>query len=145
MQKKLTPPQLKKHYQKHLAKMTHSFLKQAIGKDEIEIKKLYESFCDEWIGIVENINKRYNAFVLAHESFRNIFERDGYRNIITKPIPIAEKKELVRIIYIVEGKTEKQRERRELKYKFICIFVLIKMNLIKLFTFKVKQKEFENN
>jgi hypothetical protein len=145
MQKKLTPPQLKKHYQKHLAKMTHSFLKQAVGKDREQIKRLYASFCDEWSDVVDTINKRYEGFVLAHHSFRNIFERDGYRNIITKPIPIEEKKELIRIIYIIEGKTEKQRERRELKYKFIWILVLIKMNIKKLFTFKGKQKEFQHN
>lgn len=118
--------QFRGKYQKHLAKMTHAFLLQVLDKPEEEVKKIYESFCNEWTRVVEKVNKQHGAFVLAHESWRNIWERDGYRNIVTKPLAAQEKAALLRIVYIVEGKTEKQRERRELKYKFIFLIVRVK-------------------
>ena len=112
--------------------MTHAFLLQSLDKKEDEVKKIYESFCNEWVRLVEKVNKQYGAFVLAHESWRNIWERDGYRNIVTKPIAPEEKAAILRIIFIVEGKTPQQRQRREFQYKFIFLWVRLKHSWNKL-------------
>lgn len=132
MKKILSKSAFNNHYQKHLAKMTHAFLLQSLDKEEAEVKKIYESFCNEWTRLVEKVNKQYGAFVLAHESWRNIWERDGYRNIVTKPIAPEEKAAILRIVFIVEGKTEHQRQRRELKYKVIFLLVRLKHSWKKL-------------
>lgn len=126
MKNTLNESQFLNKYQQHLAKMTHSFLIQTLDKKEDEVKIIYESFCNEWERLVEKVNAQYGGFVLAHGSWRNIFERDGYRNIITKPIAPEEKASILRIIFIVEGKTEFQRALREFKYKYIFLIVRIK-------------------
>lgn len=127
MQRKLNQSALKKHYQKHLGKMTHSFLQQALDQQPEKVLEIYESFCNEWVKTVNKINKRYEGYVLAHESWRNIWERDGYRNVITKPIAPEEKAAIIRVIYIVEQRTQKQRDRRELYYKFLWVAMRIKL------------------
>ena len=137
MQKLKTPSAIKKHYQKHLAKMTHSFLLQTLDQPEEKVLEIYEAFCKSWSETVVKINKRYEAFVLADGAWRNIWERDAYRNLVTKPIAPEEKAALMRIIFIVEGKTEHQRQRRELFYKYIAIVVRLKMFFRKLFAKKI--------
>jgi len=132
MKKILSKSAFNNHYQKHLAKMTHAFLLQVLDKEEEEVKKTYESFCNEWVRLVEKVNKQYGAFVLAHESWRNIWERDGYRNIVTKPIAPEEKAAILRIVFIVEDKTSQQRQRREFQYKFIFLWVRLKYSWKKL-------------
>jgi hypothetical protein len=117
---------IKKIYQKHLAKMSYSFMVQALDKSNEDVLKLYESFCKDWDKTVRKTNKKYGAFVLAHDSWKNIYERDGYRNIIFMPMEKSEKASILRIIYLVEGKTEKQRERRELLYKVMFLIFKLK-------------------
>lgn len=138
MQKKLSPSKLKKHYQKHLAQMTHSFLLQVVGKEESEVKRIYESFCNSWTKTVEKVNKQYGAFVLAHGSWKNIWERDAYKKMLSMPVgrdknSILQRKELMRIVFIVEGKNEKQREWRQFKYKCYFLWVKIKYRISKIF------------
>lgn len=141
MKKILSKSAFNNHYQKHLAKMTHAFLLQTLDKSEEEVKSIYESFCNEWTKLVEKVNKQYGSFVLAHESWRNIWERDGYRNIITKPIAPEEKAAILRIIFIVEGKSFHERQRREFKYKVIFVYVRFKSWFKKLFNKKEENIE----
>jgi len=76
--------------------------------------------------------------VLSYDVWEREWKQNGYLKAITIPIPIqlpesekeklrSYKKELIRIIFIVEGKTEHQRQRRETFYKML----FIKMRIIR--------------
>lgn len=126
MKKKRSDREVKKHYQKHFAKMVYSFFMQTIDRPEEEIKKIYESFQKNWDSIVTKVNRQQGRFILSYDAWDREFKVNGYKKLITKPIPKEAKEKLIRIIFIVEGKTEKQRERRETYYRAIFLYVRIK-------------------
>lgn len=125
--------QIRKYYQKHLAKMVHSFLMQALQMEDKEVKDLYASFCRNWIETVNKINRRYSAILLNHDAWEDIWKVGGYESILTKPMLPEQKAALLRVIYIVEGKTEGQRQRRETKYKILFLIMRVRLFFRKLF------------
>lgn len=141
--KLMSDKEVRTKYQKHFAKMVFSFFMQTIDRDEDEIKRVYESFAKNWSEIVTKVNNQQGRFILSYDAWDKEFKRDGYKKLITKPIPVDAKEKLIRIIYIVEGKTEKQRARRETYYKAIFVFVRIKVFFKNLFKSEKKKKEEE--
>ncbi len=134
MSAKKTPKQVKKFYQKHIAKMVHSFLLQTTGQPPDKVKEVYNSFSNSWENAVRKVNKRYGISVLSYDTWEKEIVTDGYMKIQTSIIPIEQKAELLRIIKICEGKTDKQWQRREAFYKILFIKMRVKYffkNLIK--------------
>lgn len=133
MSAKKSPKQIKKYYQRHIAKMLHSFLFQAAGQPEEKIKELYKSFSDSWDRTVRKVNKRYESPMLSFDTWEREIVTDGYKKIQTSIIPVEQKAELLRIIQICEGKTAGQLARRKAFYKLIFIKVRIKYFFSNLF------------
>ncbi len=142
--KKQSPNRLKKTHQQLIAKMVQSFILQASHQPPEKVLELYESFNADWHRRVRNINERYGKFVLSFDVWEREWKENGYYKMITMPIPkqlpdeekkkaIAAKTELVRLVFIIEGKTEHQRQRRELKYKTVFMIMRIKLWVKSLF------------
>lgn len=138
---------LKKFYQKKIAKMVYSFILQASGQSPEKVLELYNSFAKGWVETVRKVNKKYGEFILDYDTWEREWKENGYMKYITiaipKQLPEAEqlklkaaKTELIRLVFIIEGKTEHQRQRREYKYKAIFIMVRIKHFFKELFSKK---------
>lgn len=129
---KQTPKQVINNHKKILAKMVQSFLFKSVGETPEKILALYEAFSKDWDRRVRSVNERQGKAVLSYDVWEREMKGNGYLKVITIPIPKqlpeaekeklrAYKKELVRIIFIIEGKSEHQRSRRETFYKIIFL------------------------
>jgi len=143
----LTEQQIVKLHKKIIAKMVHAFILQAAYKPEAKVKELYASFAQDWGERVRKVNARYGKFLLSFDVWDREWKEEGYLKFISIPVPkqlpeeekkklIAQKTELIRLVFIVEGKTEHQRQRRETYYKFLFIKMRIKTWIKSLFAKK---------
>ena len=112
-----------KYYQRFLERMTGEYLNKVIGKSPMEIKHYYEKSNNEWLNEVQRQNLKYGVKMLDAKSWENIWLRDGYVRVIANPYDLKTKTELLRIIKVLENKTEVQWKLREMKYKIIFVFI----------------------
>ena len=133
---KQSPKQVINNHKKIIAKMIESFIFKAQNEPPEKVLDLYNSFAKDWDRRVRSVNARQGQAVLSYDVWDRCWKDEGYLKAISIPIPIqlpesekvilrAYKKELIRIVYIVEGKTEHQRQRRQIYYK--SIFLRIKI------------------
>jgi len=150
---KQSAKQIENNHRKIIAKMVNSFILQAVGQPPEKVKELYESFNKEWHRRVKKVNDKFGHFILSYDVWEREWKDNAYHKYITIPVPqqlpeserkqlLSYKKELIRIVYIVEGKTEHQRQRRLTVYKILFLKMRIKLWFKKLFAKKiVEQKE----
>lgn len=148
MKNMLTKKQAIKAGRKKIAEMVESFINRSCYQNEETVKKIYREYSNVWDDYVRKINARNNSFILSFDVWDREWKRDGYKKVLAIPVPkqlselernklIAMKTELMRLVYIVEGKTQHQRERRDFFYKTIFIIIRIKLFIKNLF----KKKE----
>lgn len=151
---KQTENRLIKTHQAIIAKMVQSFILKSVGQPPEKILALYASFNRDWERRVRKVNERYEAPVLSYDVWEREWKDNGYHKYITIPVPkqlpkdeydklMAYKKELIRIVFIVEGKTDHQRQRREAVYKILFLKVRIRLWIKSLFTKKVVTPAFK--
>lgn len=123
---------------KQLAKLIEEFLLEAQTKSPEEIKNIFDMYDAQWRARVSEINKINHRKIASKEAFVFYIKTNGYKNIITKPLPIAAKKEVLRIIKVIEGKSEFAWKLRQVFYKIMFLLARV----FYLFSFvKVKKKE----
>lgn len=136
--KKQTDNRIITTHQKKIASMVESFIMKATDKDKDFILNLWKQYEDDWHRRVKKINDRYEKMILSYDVWDRIWKVEGYLKVLCLPVPkqlpeeqkktlIGQKFELIRIVNIVEEKTEKQIKRREDWYKFL--FLVMRVNL----------------
>lgn len=140
MSAKQTPKQVINNHKKIVAKMVQSFILQASYQSPEKVKELYESFAKDWERRVRNVNERQGQMILSYDTWEREWKVNGYHKFITIPVPkqlpdaerealLKMKTELIRLVYIIEGKTEHQRQRRELVYKIVFLKMRIRLSI----------------
>lgn len=135
-------------HQKKIAKMVESFIMASTGKDREFILKLWKRHEEDWHIQVKKINDRYGKMILSYDVWDRIWKVEGYLKVLCLAVPkqlpeeqrkilTGQKFELIRIVNIVEEKTEKQIKRREDWYKVLFIFMRINLFFKNLFAKKV--------
>lgn len=133
-----SPKQIINNHKKIIAKMVHAFIVKASYKSPEEVLEIYKSFSNDWDRRVKKVNDREGVMILSYDVWEREWKESGYKKFITIPVPkqlpeaekeklIAAKKELIRLVFIIEGKTEHQRQRRELVYKTAFIIMRFKL------------------
>ncbi|MES2397939.1 MAG: hypothetical protein V4549_18145 [Bacteroidota bacterium] len=146
----LLKKQIIKAGKKKFASMVQAFILQASNQPNEKVLSIYNSFRNEWDRYVRKVNTRNGEMILSYDVWDREWKDNGYKKYITIPIPkqlpeeerakmLEMKTELIRLVYIIEGKTEHQRQRRELFYKTLFLKMRIKLWIKSFFPKKEKQ------
>lgn len=124
--------------------MIQAFIREASYQPNEKVLSLYNSFNSNWHERVRKVNDRFGSMVLSYDVWEREWKELGYMKYITIPVPkqlpesermelLKMKTELIRLVYIIEEKTEHQRLRRETFYKIIFLKVRVKLFFKSLF------------